>query len=111
MTWWTLVKAGYDKDMTGKYSLVEAEPKTGRTHQIRVHFKAINHPVVCDKLYGGEKPAALGFERTALHAASITFETVGTKSKPSKQMTVATEFPNDFLHAMSEMDITPPKVA
>jgi len=39
----------------GDYSLVEAEPKTGRTHQIRVHFASIGHPVVGDAVYGGAR--------------------------------------------------------
>lgn len=47
---------------------LEVYPKTGRTHQIRVHLKAINHPIVCDYLYGPNHPQILGFERTALHA-------------------------------------------
>jgi 23S rRNA-/tRNA-specific pseudouridylate synthase len=36
----------------GNYSIVEAKPLTGRTHQIRVHLAALGHPVVCDNLYG-----------------------------------------------------------
>jgi 23S rRNA-/tRNA-specific pseudouridylate synthase len=36
----------------GNYSVVEARPETGRTHQIRVHLSAIGHPIVCDPLYG-----------------------------------------------------------
>jgi len=35
-----------------KYTLLDVFPKTGRTHQIRVHFREIGHPIVCDKLYG-----------------------------------------------------------
>ncbi len=38
-----------------KYSLLELIPHTGRTHQIRVHMKYINHPVVSDPIYGGRK--------------------------------------------------------
>ncbi|MDO8523064.1 MAG: RluA family pseudouridine synthase [bacterium] len=58
----------------GGLTLVEAYPKTGRTHQIRSHFAAIGHPVVCDKLYAGKKficPA--GLTRQFLHAAAIEF--------------------------------------
>ncbi|MDR2663721.1 MAG: RNA pseudouridine synthase, partial [Treponema sp.] len=36
----------------GNYSVVEARPKTGRTHQIRVHLASLGHPIVCDPLYG-----------------------------------------------------------
>jgi RluA family pseudouridine synthase len=43
----------------GNYSVVEALPKTGRTHQIRVHLSALGHPVVCDSLYGSGKPVFL----------------------------------------------------
>jgi 23S rRNA pseudouridine1911/1915/1917 synthase len=50
-----------------KYTLVEVYPKTGRTHQIRVHFKAISHPVVGDRLYGGNNPLGRQF----LHAGSL----------------------------------------
>lgn len=51
---------------------VEAFPKTGRTHQIRVHFSAIQHPIVCDKLYAPGREALLGFSRLALHALSLS---------------------------------------
>lgn len=52
-------------------SLVEVRPKTGRTHQIRVHFAAIGHPIVGDALYG-MADARLG--RHFLHAARLGFE-------------------------------------
>lgn len=100
-TWWTLLGA------RGGYSFVEAEPKTGRTHQIRVHFKAINHPVVCDRLYAPDKLCAFGFGRTALHASSITF----TDMK-GEAITVTAPIPVDFKEAMIEAGIEiPAKVA
>jgi len=52
------------------YSLVEAEPLTGRTHQIRVHFASIGHPVVGDRLYGKASPLV---ERQFLHAWRLGF--------------------------------------
>lgn len=94
-TWWTMFA------FRSGFSLIEAEPKTGRTHQIRVHFNAVNHPVVSDPLYGGGKPAALGFKRTALHAYSISF----TNCK-GKEITVKAPLPQDFLTAFEELHIT-----
>ena len=56
------------------HTLVEAYPKTGRTHQIRVHFKAIDHPVVCDHLYGGKRMTCpYGLARHFLHANFLEF--------------------------------------
>ncbi len=80
-------------------TFVEVEPKTGRTHQIRVHFKAIHHPVICDKLYAENQPKMLGFERTALHAREITFLNVA-----GKPTTVEAPYPPDFLAALEEFN-------
>ena len=73
------------------FSFVEAIPKTGRTHQIRVHFKAINHPIVSDSLYASKKDKSLGFERLALHARSIEFHLLD-----GKQIKVEAPYPEDF---------------
>ena len=55
-----------------KYSLVKVELVTGRTHQIRVHFAYIKHPVVGDPLYGlGKKHFGLGSQ--VLHAHLLGF--------------------------------------
>lgn len=53
----------------GKTSLLECRPKTGRTHQIRVHLKSIGHPVLGDPLYGQRG----AFARHMLHAWKIAF--------------------------------------
>lgn len=53
-----------------KLSLVEILPKTGRTHQIRVHFKALGHPVVGDEMYG---VVTENLKRHFLHAYSLEF--------------------------------------
>lgn len=78
-----------------EFSFLEINLKTGRTHQIRVHLKAINHPVVGDKLYAPKRDYALGFERTALHAFSVEFSLLdGEKVK------VEAPFPSDFQSAL-----------
>lgn len=53
------------------HALLEVRPDTGRTHQIRVHLKAIHHPVVCDPLYAPNHPCDLGTTRLALHAYAL----------------------------------------
>ncbi|MEK7604405.1 MAG: RluA family pseudouridine synthase [Patescibacteria group bacterium] len=53
------------------YALLKVMPETGRTHQIRVHLKAIHHPIAADPLYAPNHPKGLGLTRIALHAAEI----------------------------------------
>lgn len=58
------------------FSLVKLHPKTGRTHQIRVHMAAIKHPLVGDQVYAGRKRIQLDGEwcpRQFLHASSLSF--------------------------------------
>jgi 23S rRNA pseudouridine1911/1915/1917 synthase len=59
--------------LLSKFTYLEIKPKTGRTHQIRVHMKYLNHPVVCDSLYNPESPCPKDIKRMALHAVSIEF--------------------------------------
>jgi 23S rRNA pseudouridine1911/1915/1917 synthase len=63
-----------------QFSYVEAYPKTGRTHQIRVHMRYANHPIISDPIYRGTKEKALDFDRLALHAYSISFTLPSGKS-------------------------------
>lgn len=76
---------------TMKYTLVELSPKTGRTHQLRVHMKYLNHPIVSDSLYKGKRKNALGIERTALHAFAISFQDVD-----GEQINVNCDIPSDI---------------
>jgi 23S rRNA pseudouridine1911/1915/1917 synthase len=62
----------------GQFSLLEIHPKTGRTHQIRVHLASIGHPIVGDVLYGKKVQPAFA-RRLMLHAASLEFSNnIGT---------------------------------
>lgn len=76
-----------------RFSFMYLWPKTGRTHQLRVHMKYLQRPIVSDALYGG-KPA-LGFERVALHARTITF--IGPKGE---EIAVTAPYPADFEQAL-----------
>ncbi len=81
----------------GRYTQVRVKPKTGRTHQIRVHLSHIGCPIICDRLYAGhaqilastlteQKPSAdepAVLERQALHARFLTF----TDPQSGKEMT------------------------
>jgi len=61
----------------GKYSLLLCSPQTGRTHQIRVHLQALEHPILGDERYGDKEQNKLakksGLKRLFLHAQSIAF--------------------------------------
>jgi 23S rRNA pseudouridine1911/1915/1917 synthase len=82
----------------GTYSFVEARPRTGRTHQIRVHLRSVNHPIVADSLYAGKRDPALGFTRLALHARELTVVLPSGESK-----TVQAPYPPDFEKALRNM--------
>ncbi len=75
----------------GKFTYLELRPKTGRTHQIRVHMKFLNHPVVSDTLYNPGKPSPEGIERLALHARSIEFENLNGET-----VKIESEVPKEF---------------
>jgi len=62
-----------------KFTLLDVELKTGRTHQIRVHMQQIGYPVVGDPLYGGGRVQPMEFERQALHATRLGFHHPETK--------------------------------
>lgn len=72
------------------YSLVEFSLETGRTHQIRVHTKYINHPLLGDTLYGEESPL---ITRQALHSYYISF----IHPILNKKVNFESELPDDML--------------
>ena len=87
------------------FSLLEVTPQTGRTHQIRVHLKSIDHPVVGDKLYsfrslqGAEALAAsLGLKRQFLHAESLEFSLPG-----GRRMKLTADLPEDLQNFLNRL--------
>ncbi len=84
-----------------KLSYLDVFPRTGRTHQIRVHLKAVGHPILGDKLYAPKAALALGFNRVALHASSIVF-----KSLNGEEKRVIAPLPTDFKAGLAEMGLS-----
>lgn len=100
------------------YTLVEANIKTGRTHQVRVHFEVIGYPLAVDSLYGRKDAFLLSevkmkkyrkskdvFEerplmsRTTLHAAKVTFNHPST----NEPLTFEAELPKDFRAVLNQL--------
>ena len=73
------------------YSLLLVKLHTGRTHQIRVHFKSIGHPLVGDSLYGGKLSKLDGLDRQFLHAKRIEVQL-----PDGTWIEAETEFPEDL---------------
>lgn len=72
-------------------ALLECELETGRTHQIRVHLRAIGHPVVADAVYGGAR-SGIDLERPFLHAQRLAFDHPVT----NERLSFESELPEDL---------------
>ena len=100
----------------GKYSLVQFQIHTGRTHQIRVHAKNIGHPIVCDPVYGDGKPVLLSaikkkyklsrhddaerpmLNRVALHSHRLSFT-----DAEGKQYNLEAPLPKDLRALLQQL--------
>jgi len=91
------------RDHADPFTLLEAYPETGRTHQIRVHLAAIGHPVVGDRVYGGKKER-LGLRRQFLHAWRLTFTLPGT----GERATFSAPLPGDLTQALDTLGLAVP---
>lgn len=74
------------------WSFLRCFPKSGRTHQIRIHLSAIGYPVIGDKIYGPRKQQPEGLEGHLLHAAAIEFK----HPSDGRQMTFECSLPGNF---------------
>jgi 23S rRNA pseudouridine955/2504/2580 synthase len=84
----------------GGHTLVEFSPKTGRTHQIRIHAKHIGHAIVADEFYAGRKTARNDRKwcpRLFLHAASIKF----THPATNNSVEFESDLPGDLERSLS----------
>jgi len=94
-------RISYLKVHARKYTILTLKPKTGRTHQIRVHLKSIGHPVVSDKIYTPTK--LLKFDlawcpRLFLHASFLEFRISKTKSPLSFRLDLPKELKSAILY-------------
>lgn len=86
------------------FSLVNCWPKTGRTHQIRVHLSHLKHPIVADEIYLGHKRETLDHlwcKRLFLHAVEIQF----THPSSREKIVFTTELPSELTHALTLLDV------
>lgn len=88
-----------DNDLT----LVQVEPKTGRMHQIRVHLKYIDHPVIGDPLYNTKASRKISKDlqitRQFLHAAKLTF----THPQSGKKISFESKLPSDLTSILDKI--------
>lgn len=83
-------------------SYLELSPKTGRTHQIRVHLKYLGHPIFGDYLYAGRKTAKKDrklLSRVFLHAAKISF----LHPKSGKRVEFVSKLPSELENVLSRL--------
>jgi 23S rRNA pseudouridine1911/1915/1917 synthase len=90
------------RERFGRSTLVEAWPRTGRTHQIRVHLAALGHPILGDRAYGGagEEAARLGLSRPFLHARVLAFQHPIPGPLTAERIAVEEPLPADLAAAL-----------
>ena len=86
------------ENLGDKYAYVEAEPKTGRTHQVRVHAQAFSHPIIGDHLYNPNDNGGGAIGRQALHSYQLTI-----KLPPNQEMIFEAPLTSDFTQALEKL--------
>jgi tRNA pseudouridine65 synthase len=92
----------------GRYSLVEARPRSGRRHQVRRHLKHLGHPIIGDVDHGRSEHnrfcrASFGLARLALHARALTFDHPAS----GERVTFVAPLPEDLLRPLLRMGFSP----
>lgn len=98
-TQWETIQSFID-EKENKFSFMKLFPKTGRTHQLRVHMKYLQRPIVSDHIYAESFPDALGFGRVALHAKKVSL--LGLSGETIE---VEAPYPADFAIALARYSI------
>jgi len=83
----------------GRAALVECRLETGRTHQIRVHFQHIRHPLIGDPVYRRGTRHGITFPRQALHAAELTLK----HPRSGELVTWRSALPRDMKRLVEEL--------
>lgn len=96
------------ENLGDNYAYVEAEPKTGRTHQLRAHFKAYNHPIIGDFLYNPKDDGGGLIKRQALHAYQLTIKIPNFAEASSDVLgevehTFEAPLPSDFVCTLEKL--------
>lgn len=97
------------RERLGGAALLEATPRTGRTHQIRVHLRAIGHPILGDRAYGGggADATALGLSRPFLHSWRIAFDHPVTGERIELEEPLPGELEAALTRARARRDLRP----
>jgi 23S rRNA pseudouridine1911/1915/1917 synthase len=94
----------YYKNDKDTFSLVDVSPKTGRTHQIRIHMKYLGYPLVADDFYAGRKTSRedkTWCPRLFLHAKSISF----AHPRTNKKLSFQANLPNDLGKVLQKLTL------
>ena len=87
----------------GGRSLLEVRPETGRTHQIRVHLAAIDHPVAGDRVYGRRDAGRWPLRRHFLHAHGLVFH----HPRTGERLELEAPLPEELAQALATLEGTP----
>ncbi|MBC2855981.1 MAG: RluA family pseudouridine synthase [Cetobacterium sp.] len=90
-------------DEFNNFSLVEVRIETGRTHQIRVHMKYLNHPILGDSVYGNGTDIA---KRQMLHSYYLKFN----HPRTGEEMQIVGELPEDFIAVAKKLKLDTSKI-